>query len=105
VPTVDGRPDWQDVIEFEESERARYLAEHPTLLLDFEAEHPRTDPARENKIRTGLGISPARYETLLNAAIDTEECRRHNPMLVNYLQLRRAVNRGKRSRRYEARDL
>ena len=61
-------------------------------LLDFEEKHGRPHTGlKDTAIRAVLRLSPARYYVLLNRVIDTEEARTHNPILVNTLQIRRAI--------------
>lgn len=40
----------------------------PATLLAFEAVHPRHTPAKEERIRAELGITPARFYVLLRRA-------------------------------------
>jgi hypothetical protein len=64
----------------------------PTVVeaLDLEADHLYPG-AHEYILRTLYGISPARYQQLLNKYIDTDEAVQHDPLLVHGLRARREV--------------
>ncbi|MFD7205915.1 DUF3263 domain-containing protein [Streptomyces sp. NPDC059893] len=49
--------------------------------------------ARDDAIRTDLGIAPARYFLLLNAVLDQVDALRLDPVLVNRLQRLREAQR------------
>ncbi|MGA7148437.1 MAG: DUF3263 domain-containing protein [Microbacterium sp.] len=55
-------------------------------ILAFEAEWRRHAGAKEEAIRSELGLSPARYYQLLGRLIDTAEAQAHDPMLVKRLR-------------------
>ncbi|WKK62180.1 DUF3263 domain-containing protein [Corynebacterium sp. P3-F1] len=55
-------------------------------VLDFAGRAPRSLGAREDAIRTELGISPFRYYQRLNALIDSPEALAERPQLVRRLQ-------------------
>lgn len=76
------------------------LSDRDQAILAFEAEWRRHEGAKEEAIRTDLGLSPARYYQLLGRLIDTAEAQAHDPMLVKRLRrLRdaRARARGERA--------
>lgn len=62
------------------------LTEQDVALLAFEGEWHRHRGAKEEAIRTELGLSPARYYQLLGRLIDTVEALEHDPMLVKRLR-------------------
>lgn len=62
------------------------LSDRDRAILDFEAEWRRHAGAKEEAIRTDLGLSPARYYQLLGRLIDTTEAQQHDPMLVKRLR-------------------
>ena len=62
------------------------LTDRDRALLDFEGEWRRHRGAKEEAIRTELGLSPARYYQLLGRLIDTVEALEHDPMLVKRLR-------------------
>lgn len=55
-------------------------------VLDFAGRAPRSLGAREDAIRTELGLSPFRYYQRLNALIDSPEALAERPQLVRRLQ-------------------
>lgn len=55
-------------------------------ILDFAGRAPRSLGAREDAIRTELGLSPFRYYQRLNALIDSPEALAERPQLVRRLQ-------------------
>ncbi|GEK87225.1 DUF3263 domain-containing protein [Microbacterium aerolatum] len=63
------------------------LTDRDRAILALEAAWPRHGGAKEEAIRTKLGMSPARYYQLLWRLIDTEQALEHDPLLV--LRLRR----------------
>jgi len=62
------------------------LSDQDRAILDFEGEWRRHRGAKEEAIRTELGLSPARYYQLLGRLIDTVEALEHDPMLVKRLR-------------------
>ena len=70
-------------------------------LLDFEARWGAHSGAKDEAIRSELGITPARYYQLLGRAIDTIEALRHDPMLVKRLRRMRENRAAVRVRRVE----
>lgn len=66
-------------------------------LLAFEAAHA-TDRDKEERIRTELGLTPARYWQLLHRLIDTELALRIDPMLTHRLLRLRDTARASRAR-------
>jgi hypothetical protein len=62
------------------------LSDRDRALLEFEAEWRRHAGAKEEAIRSELGLSPARYYQLLGRLIDTVEALEHDPMLVKRLR-------------------
>nr|WP_206686813.1 MULTISPECIES: DUF3263 domain-containing protein [Microbacterium] len=68
-------------------------------LLDFEARWQRHDAAKEEAVRTDLGITPARYYQLLGRLLDTGDAVAYDPMLVHRLRrLRDARERDRAAR-------
>ena len=62
------------------------LTDRDRAILDFEGEWRRHVGAKEEAIRSDLGLSPARYYQLLGRLIDTAEAQAHDPMLVKRLR-------------------
>lgn len=62
------------------------LSDQDRAILAFEAEWLRHRGAKEEAIRSELGLSPARYYQLLGRLIDTVEALEHDPMLVKRLR-------------------
>ena len=62
------------------------LSDRDRALLEFEAEWRRHAGAKEEAIRSELGLSPARDYQLLGRLIDTVEALEHDPMLVKRLR-------------------
>jgi len=62
------------------------LSDRDRAILAFEAEWRRHAGAKEEAIRSELGLSPARYYQLLGRLIDTAEAQEHDPMLVKRLR-------------------
>lgn len=62
------------------------LTDRDRAILALEAAWPRHGGAKEEAIRTKLGMSPARYYQLLGRLIDSEEALEHDPMLVRRLR-------------------
>lgn len=67
------------------------LTDRDRALLDFEAQWWAAQwrghaGAKEEAIRAGLGLSPARYYQLLGRLIDTTDAQQHDPMLVKRLR-------------------
>lgn len=64
----------------------------PTLaqLLDVERDHPRHTGRKDEAIRRGLGITPARYYQLLHRAIQEPDAAAADPILVGRLRNRAA---------------
>lgn len=62
------------------------LDDRDLAILAFEAEWRRHAGAKEEAIRSELGLSPARYYQLLGRLIDTAEAQAHDPMLVKRLR-------------------
>ena len=55
-------------------------------ILDFERGWQRHVGAKEEAIRSELGLSPTRYYQLLGRIIDTGEALAYDPMLVKRLR-------------------
>jgi hypothetical protein len=55
----------------------------PTTLLDFEATHPEPVIRKEERIRSVLGISPARYVVLLRRVAASREGQAHDPITAH----------------------
>lgn len=62
------------------------LSDRDRAILGFEAEWRRHAGAKEEAIRSDLGLTPARYYQLLGRLIDTTEAQEHDPMLVKRLR-------------------
>ncbi|WP_404438152.1 DUF3263 domain-containing protein [Microbacterium aerolatum] len=62
------------------------LTDRDRAILALEAAWPRHGGAKEEAIRTKLGMSPARYYQLLWRLIDTEQALEHDPLLVRRLR-------------------
>lgn len=62
------------------------LSDRDLAILGFEAEWRRHAGAKEEAIRSELGLSPARYYQLLGRLIDTADAQAHDPMLVKRLR-------------------
>lgn len=62
------------------------LTDRDRAILALEADWPRHGGAKEEVIRTTLGMSPARYYQLLGRLIDTEQALEHDPLLVRRLR-------------------
>ncbi|MFI8593857.1 DUF3263 domain-containing protein [Microbacterium sp. NPDC078428] len=80
---------------------AEELTDQQRAILDFEADWRRHAGAKEEAIRSQLGLTPARYYQLLGRLIDTAEAPAHDPLLVGRLRRirdRRAAERAARER-------
>ncbi|WOQ69072.1 DUF3263 domain-containing protein [Microbacterium limosum] len=80
---------------------AEELTDQQRAILDFEADWRRHAGAKEEAIRSQLGLTPARYYQLLGRLIDTAEALAHDPLLVGRLRRihdRRAAERAARER-------
>ncbi|GAA5032825.1 DUF3263 domain-containing protein [Microbacterium fluvii] len=75
------------------------LTDRDRDILAFEAEWSRHAGAKEEAIRSDLGLSPARYYQLLGRLIDTVEAQAHDPMLVGRLRRLRDARRDARVQR------
>jgi len=62
------------------------LTDRDRAILALEVSWPRHNGAKEEAIRTQLGMSPARYYQLLGRLIDTEQALEHDPLLVRRLR-------------------
>ncbi|WIM67400.1 DUF3263 domain-containing protein [Corynebacterium breve] len=62
------------------------LSDIDLTLLDFEARAPRSIGAKEEAIRSELGLSPVRYYQRLNMLIDDPTALAARPQLVRRLQ-------------------
>ncbi|GAA4782145.1 DUF3263 domain-containing protein [Microbacterium gilvum] len=62
------------------------LTARESAILAFEAEWPWHGGAKEEAIRSRLGLSPARYYQLLGRIIDTEAALAADPLLVRRLR-------------------
>jgi hypothetical protein len=69
------------------------LSDRDRDILRFEGEWMRHVGAKEEAIRSDLGMSPARYYQLLGRLIDTAEAQEYDPMLVKRLRRLRDVRR------------
>jgi hypothetical protein len=75
------------------------LSDRDLALLAFEGEWRRHAGAKEEAIRSDLGMSPARYYQLLGRLIDTAEAQAHDPMLVKRLRRLRDARAAARTAR------
>lgn len=62
------------------------LTDRDRAILALEAAWPRHSGAKEEAVRTQLGMSAARYYQLLGRLIDTEQALEHDPLLVRRLR-------------------
>ena len=62
------------------------LTDRDLAILAFEGVWFRHVGAKEEAIRSDLGISPARYYQLLGRLIDSTEAQQHDAMLVKRLR-------------------
>ena len=62
------------------------LTDTDLAVLRFAARAPRSLGAREDAIRTELGMSPIRYYQRLNALLDSPDALAAEPQLVRRLQ-------------------
>lgn len=65
------------------------LTDRDRALLDFENAWFTHAGAKEEAIRSDLGLSPARYYQLLGRLIDTAEAQAHDPLLIGRLRRQR----------------
>lgn len=63
-------------------ERLLELTPFERAVLDVEAEHPAHSAAKEQAIRTRLGVSPVRFYQLLGRVSRSEAALAAEPMLV-----------------------
>jgi hypothetical protein len=75
------------------------LSERDAAILAFEQQWWRHAGAKEEAIRTELGVSAARYYQLLGVLIDSPVALASDPMLVKRLQRMRHARAEARSRR------
>ncbi|MCT9821095.1 DUF3263 domain-containing protein [Microbacterium sp. W1N] len=69
------------------------LSARDLTILDFEARWDRHGAAKEEAVRTELGLTPARYYQLLTRLLDDADALAHDPLLVHRLRRRRDVRR------------
>lgn len=62
------------------------MSDRDRAILDFEAGWRRHAAAKEEAIRSELGLTPARYYQLLGRLIDTREAQEHDPLLAGSLR-------------------
>ncbi|GAA3760192.1 DUF3263 domain-containing protein [Microbacterium kribbense] len=62
------------------------LSDRDRAILDFEARWRRHVGAKEEAIRTELGLAPARYYQLLGRLIESPDALERDPLLVTRLQ-------------------
>lgn len=72
------------------------LGEVDRRILDFEAAHPGTGPAKEQDIRDVFGFSAVRYYQRLNALLGDAEAEAYSPVLVHRLMRVRGARRRSR---------
>ena len=75
------------------------LSERDVAVLAFERQWWRHVGAKEEAIRSELGLSSARYYQVLGALINNPGALVHDPMLVNRLQRMREARAESRARR------
>lgn len=75
------------------------LSERDLAVLAFERQWWRHVGAKEEAIRSELGLSSARYYQVLGALIDEPAALAHDPMLVNRLHRMREARAESRARR------
>ncbi len=75
------------------------LTDRERAILDFEAEWRRHAGAKEEAIRTVLGMSPARFYQLLGRLIDTKEAQEYDPLLAGRLRRLRDAQKQARTTR------
>ena len=75
------------------------LSDRDRDLLAFEASWQRHGGAKEEAIRTSLGLTPARYYQLLGRLIDSADALAHDPLLVKRLRRLRDTRRDVRTAR------
>ncbi|WP_374197922.1 DUF3263 domain-containing protein [Microbacterium sp. cx-59] len=75
------------------------LSDRDAGILAFESRWGAHGGAKEEAIRSELGLAPARYYQLLGRLIDTEAALAHEPMLVARLRRIRDERRRERSTR------
>lgn len=78
------------------------LSDRDRAILDFENEWRRHAGAKEEAIRSELGVSPARYYQLLGRVIDTAPALEYDPMLVKRLRRMREARQQARLERAAA---
>ena len=74
------------------------LSESDARLLAFEERAPRSAGAKEELIRSELGMSPVRYYQRLNLLIDAPAARAAHPVLLGRLRRIRDRRAEERSR-------
>ena len=75
------------------------LTERDRAILALEAAWPRHGGAKEDVIRTQLGMSAARYYQLLARLIDSDVALEYDPMLVRRLRRIRDSRASRRAAR------
>ncbi|QTV80015.1 DUF3263 domain-containing protein [Microbacterium sp. NIBRBAC000506063] len=75
------------------------LSDRDRAILALEAGWPRHGGAKEEAIRTDLGLAPARYYQLLGRLVDTEAALVHDPLLVQRLRRIRDARGAERAER------
>ncbi|WP_102194203.1 DUF3263 domain-containing protein [Microbacterium aurantiacum] len=75
------------------------LTERDRAILALEAAWPRHGGAKEEVIRTQLGMSAARYYQLLSRLIDSDIALEYDPMLVRRLRRIRDSRAARRAAR------
>ena len=78
------------------------LSDRDRAILDFEAAWSRHAGAKEEAIRSELGLSPARYYQLLGRLMDAAAALEYDPMLVKRLRRLRDAREGARIARSAA---
>ncbi|SDT63983.1 DUF3263 domain-containing protein [Jiangella sp. DSM 45060] len=66
------------------------MDDHERRILDFEHRWWKYPGAKEQAVRSELGMSATRYYQVLNALIDRPEALAHDPLLVRRLRRQRA---------------
>lgn len=73
------------------------LDDRERAILAFEGRWARHTGAKEEAVRSELGLAPARYYQLLGRLIDTADALEHDPLLVKRLRRARDVRTQRRA--------
>lgn len=81
------------------------LSDRDRALLDFESQWTRHGAAKEEAVRSDLGLAPARYYQLLERLLDDADAVAYAPMLVHRLRRLREQRDGERRARAAVRTV